>query len=417
MPFDLLDQLVFETEMTEGRPGSRPGPLAPFFGGQTSRRAPIWTEDEDAFLKANLGYLAEDEIAALLGRSVNAIHLRWFRELALPAPSKDPAYITTYQAGLLLGVDSGHVMQNLVDRGLLPGEYLPVRGRTMRRIKRITFERWVINPQNWVYFDPAKITDPRLRRLCELRAARWGDAWLTPNEVADLRAVSAASVKAAIYRGVLPFRRVVGLSGRPPRRPNTSHPDRDMGEGFGWGNLYILRSAALAARFYPGAGPGSGATVNYLKWDSEADAFMILAAAVGNPITKIDRMLGLTLPNKRTEARLAFLHKTGKLAGLIAEHQIPVQYDPETGALWADWHLHTARFPALARSMRRYEVGGLRYVDLLNVRAVLSRWAAWHLPQSQATYRRLRTVGGYKQLVTKLAHARRVLEAHGLEVL
>lgn len=409
----LLDLAIAETEATEGRPHARE--LAPWqVREKTATRAAYWTQADDAFLRENLGIISEEAIAEALGRTVVAIHLRWCRELGLPAPSKDPAYITAYQAGLALGLDAGHVVQRWVDSGLLPGERIPFNGaRLIRRIRRVTFERWVVKPSNWVYFDPGQVADPHLARLLALRQARWGDAWLTANQAAALCGVSHESVKAAMYRGALPFVRVVNRAGREPR----GKPRRDMGGGFGWGSLFVLRSDALAQVWYPGAGPGKTTTYNHLQWDPAADAFLILAVAMGNPVAMVDRMLGIVPPAKRTEARIAYLHRSGKLAGMIERFGLPVAYDPETGALFADWRLHVGRFPALAGAIRRYMTGRASWADLLNVRAVLNVWTKWHTPKDNKALRRLRRVGGQRQFPTKLRNAWANLVAQGFEPL
>jgi len=70
------------------------------------RRKPLpWSEREDEFLRQNLGVLSEEEIGAALRRTLTAVHLRWKRDLGLPAPSKTPGYMTANQAAKILAVD------------------------------------------------------------------------------------------------------------------------------------------------------------------------------------------------------------------------------------------------------------------------------------------------------------------------
>ena len=49
------------------------------------RKPPPWGQEEDEFLRANLGILSEEAIGAALGRTATAVHLRWKRDLGLSA--------------------------------------------------------------------------------------------------------------------------------------------------------------------------------------------------------------------------------------------------------------------------------------------------------------------------------------------
>jgi excisionase family DNA binding protein len=117
-----------------------------------------WSQADDLFLSENLGFMEESEIAKTLGRTIVAVHLRWKRDLNLPAPSKDPRYITGHQIAEVLGVD-GHTAVWWIDSGLLPGERLPGK-RLIRRVSKADLLEWVLYPDNWVYFHPDRVRDP-----------------------------------------------------------------------------------------------------------------------------------------------------------------------------------------------------------------------------------------------------------------
>lgn len=193
-------------------------------------KAKPWTREEDDFLKKNLGYMTEAEIANALGRTPVAVHLRWFRDLDLPGPSKAPGWLTAHQAARMLGVD-GHKITHWVDAGLLPGRNM-AGGRVIRLIRETTFLRWAVSPKNWVYFDKKRVRDAHLRRLLELEAERWGDEWWSTKRIADHYGVETQDVKRYIQLGrIQAYRLPVSLGGR--------HENRY------WSNWFVLRSEAL----------------------------------------------------------------------------------------------------------------------------------------------------------------------------
>lgn len=87
-------------------------------------KSPKWTNAEDDFLIRYLGILTDAEIAEALGRSEIGVHLRWSRDLRLPAPSKRPDYLTGEQIAAGLGM-CGKSIARLIDRGLIEGHRLP----------------------------------------------------------------------------------------------------------------------------------------------------------------------------------------------------------------------------------------------------------------------------------------------------
>jgi len=197
-----------------------------------------WTEAEDRFLRENIAFLTDAHIGEQLGRSEVAVHIRWTRELHLSSRSKHPDVITATQAAKLLGID-GHKIAHWVDCGLIPGRFMPgkqTKTHTIRLIKRVDFRRWVLNPMNWVYFNPKKVQDPELKRMCKKRAARWGNEWWSTVRVARYHGVDIGDVNRYIADERLPsFRLPVSLGGR--------HPER------GWSNYFVLKSVALQVKF------------------------------------------------------------------------------------------------------------------------------------------------------------------------
>lgn len=200
-----------------------------------STRNPEWSRQEDQFLKDNFAWLTDAELGEQLGRSEIAVHLRWSRDLHMPSRSKHPQVVTAHQAAAMLGID-GHKIGHWVDVGLIPGRLMP-GDRKIRLINRQAFRRWVLNPMNWVWFNPKKVQDPELARMLSLRAARWGDEWWSTVQVARYHGVDTGDVKRYIAMGRLPsFRLPVSLGGRQHDRH--------------WSNHFVLKSDALQVKFF-----------------------------------------------------------------------------------------------------------------------------------------------------------------------
>ena len=304
--------------VVQARTGLSASVLARLGIGSMPGKAPAWTEAEDNYLRRHLGYQSDEDMAAVLGRTTAAVHLRWKRDLRLPAPSKAPGQITASEAGRRLHVDTKAVMR-WVDMGLLPGRRLPL-GRAVRSVSIQAFEQWVLNPLNWIYFQPERVTDPHLRRMLDLKAARWDDAWLTPGQVARLHGVTHAAVNNAIHAGRL--------------------------RGVKWGNWRILRSEATRPdlHFFAGKGGRHGSKGN---WSEAADAFIVVATALGFPAADIARMMGgktsrLHWTPQRVAYRLTRLKEGRQIQRLIRRHRLKVHY--RRGQLTAEWRHYRRRF-------------------------------------------------------------------------
>jgi hypothetical protein len=202
-----------------------------------------WTPDELDYLRGNLHRIGCAGVGQALGRTAAAVKVIQVRR-QIAAASKRPGYYTANQAARILGVDI-HSLSRLEELGLIHFDVLPGK-RAIRQISRVSLWVWAIHPDHWIYFKPARVRDPRLRRLIALRQAKWGDAWWTTGQVAAYYGLAISNtVDMAIYRGRLSARK--------------------------WGNWYVKKSDALAYHFTPGKGKSGYA------WSPRADAFILLA--------------------------------------------------------------------------------------------------------------------------------------------
>lgn len=365
----LAEQVLAETLVAHGRSrrwvGARLGnrraaTVARVAPTRRRGKAPAWTASEDDYLRANLGRQSEAEIAIALGRSETAVRLRWKRDLQLPAPSRNPDWVTAEQIAEGLGVDT-KLIDRLIDEGRLAGWRLPTR-RTMRVALRITVLQWLVNPDHGIYFRPERVNrGPRrskrcydfafwakAKRLVELARRRWDDEWLSAGQAARLRGVSGAAINKAVRDGRLP--------------------------GIKWGNWRFRRSAVMRPELVFFTGKGTATSVHYTD---AADAFLLLARAVGLPWSAIGRLMAW--PGSRCEYRFATLMRTGAIRRLSRNWDLKIACNTRKRVLFADWKRYRHRFPQLARAMQRFRVGVpvLDARDLSAVRGVLRTWAAW----------------------------------------
>ncbi len=196
---------------------------------QSEEYVRLWTEAEDNILRRLHGYITDRQIAEILKRSELAVRLRWKRNLHLPPPSRDPDYITTYKIAKILGVDN-HVTPSWVDRGIMPGEYIPRNGDTLwRRVRLDIFLNWVMEPMNWIWFNIHKVKNSELRIVLEQMEKKWGDEWWNTNQVADFHHVDNKDVLRFIKTG-----RIIAIQAH-----NRSGRNQDR-----WANWFILKSEA-----------------------------------------------------------------------------------------------------------------------------------------------------------------------------
>jgi hypothetical protein len=186
----------------------------------------MWGEEEDAFLEENLGFLSEAAIAAALGRTVNAVRIRWKRELRLPAPTKTPGYVTANRVAKIMGVD-GHSVCRWIERGWLRAHELPFRERHVWRVRDEDLKRFAVNPERWMLFRVEDVRDLHIARLVTLAQRRWGDRWLRPGEVVAMHGVDDRRVNRYVHEG-----KVAGA--------------------VKWGNWWIRQSVAEGLHFHRG---------------------------------------------------------------------------------------------------------------------------------------------------------------------
>lgn len=307
-----------------------------------SIKSPKWNREEDKFLESCLGVLSDEDMAAVLGRSVFAVHLRWSRELGLPSPSKHPAYITANQIANGIHKDI-HGVTRMIDRGMLQGHMLP-SVRKIRLVHRTTLLCFMTNPMNWCYFNPDQVGLKPLarrrgknydeefwayaRRLIMKRKTLWADAWWSIGRVALHRRVSIAAVNKAIREGRLP--------------------------ATDWGNWWVLKSHATDDSIRLQTWTGKGGKGQYHSdVSARAEGFLILGNAVGLMHSEIGAMMNWQ--GKRVAYYLHTYRVQGKIPQIIKEHGLKVYYDAKTGKTFADWKVYRDRFPCLARLMESTE--------------------------------------------------------------
>lgn len=308
------------------------------FMGRNSRckptRSPAWSREENEFLKSSLGNLSDEEMAAALGRSTIAVHLRWKRDMGLPAPSKNPEVMTAEQIANGLGADS-KTIHRLIDRGILRGRRLPFE-RVTRVVNRVTLLRFIVNPMNWIYFSPARVGGtPRrcalsydkefwsyARRLVRKKQKLWKDEWWRIGKVAEYHGVNHRLINKAIHEGRL--------------------------KAMDWGNWWVLKSHATdpLLRFYSGKGRKGEDKLNL---SSQAEAFLILALAVGLTYSDIGALMNWK--EKRVMYVLCRLRIQRRIPCVIKENKLKVLYNKKTGEGYANWRAYRKTFPHLSGFM------------------------------------------------------------------
>lgn len=193
------------------------------------RKSPEWSQDEIDFIHAHHADMLDNEIAEALGRSEMAVKIYRTRQ-CLPAASRARTdWVASHRAARLLGVSS-HAMTWWCEHGLIPYT-MGGPNRQLRLVRVRDLTKFAVNPINWPYFDWRKITDPRLRRLCELRAMRWGDEWWATRQVAEYHGVDVKDVTRLIKA-----KRITAFC--PPISRGGRHEIRK------WAYWFVLKSEA-----------------------------------------------------------------------------------------------------------------------------------------------------------------------------
>lgn len=316
---------------------------------QTRTQSPAavaWTREEEEFVRTHLGWLSEEEIARRLGRSVNAVHIHWEREMRLPAPTRGD-WLPLNQVAIALGIPCAKTVSKWVEKfKLLPARSLALE-RKVTAIHRQDLKRFAVNPRNWLYFNPARVTDPYLKALVDRQRQRWHDEWWSIGQVAAYHGVSISAVNNNIRKGLI--------------------------KAVDYGNWWVLRSEATRPNLKFFTGKGSAETV---PWSDNVDAWIILARAVGLSLPTVSHLCGWK--HHRADARLR-RYDPQAIQRLIERTNLPIQYNPATHTFWADWRVAAHRFPFLAKAAARLRKGD-RLTDgqTQALLGVASSWAQWH---------------------------------------
>jgi hypothetical protein len=259
----LIDAIVAGVELSGG---AAPAWVRGKFSGRALApvrrltRPASWSRAELAYLRSALGSLPVPVIAQKLGRSEDALHVIQVRK-RIPAPSRQPGWLTGNQAARVLGVDI-HAVAKLAARGVLPMERIPgLRG--ILRVRVLRLYAWAINPLHWMYFKPEKMGDRRLARLVVLAQSRWNDEWWTIGKAAAFHGVTVNGINQQIRRGKLPG-------------------------AVDWGNWWIRRSDVEKMTIRPGKGSNRWPGGNFTP---AADAFLRRAYEMGLTTPVIGRMM------------------------------------------------------------------------------------------------------------------------------
>lgn len=242
-----------------------------------------WTPEEREFVRVMVGHMSEEQIGRAIGRSANAVKIMRQRK-GWPAGSKRPEELTACRIARLMR-KCAKTVESWIELGILPGRLMPAR-RTIHLVRRVTFERWLVNPANWIYFDHRRIVDPRLRRLVELAKSRWPDEWLTTGQAAELLGIGRRR------SGLIERRIVTGkLRGRF------------------WANWHVLRSDVEKIRIVLGRGsPGRQGGL----WTERGDQVLQFFVQEGKSWQEIERLMGPRYSAKRAPYRYKVLQRRWK---------------------------------------------------------------------------------------------------------
>ena len=233
-----------------------------------------WSKQDDDFMRAHYRYMTDEEVGQAMGRSAVAVVIRRKR-LGLPAPSKHPDELTATAIKHLLGVDE-HAICSWIDSGILRGRLMP-GAREIRLVKRIDLLLWCINPESWLRFKVEQVRDPKLKRMIEMRMARWGDEWWTTRQVADYHDADIRAVNARIKRKTLRCVKARNISGRH--------------DAPAWAYNFVRKSDAVGLVFTSGKG---SATVLVSKIAPALEQFIEHTIGAGVPMVCVAEMIGWT---------------------------------------------------------------------------------------------------------------------------
>lgn len=278
---DIDSMIDFAVVRAEIRSGTNPDWISSRFNiapvatmtEKRKKRNPGWTKEEEKYLRENYDKLPVPILSAQLHRSPEAIKI-WLTRNKVPGASRAPGYLTGHKVAYALGTDI-HSICLLDKRGLMPFEHLPGE-RGILRIHKVTFYRWAVNPNHWMYFKVKNMRDLHLRRLVELAQERWGDEWWTIGRAADYLGIPIGALNQSVRKGKVPG-------------------------AVRWGNWWIRKSVAMQITIKP----GKGSAKKNVQWSARADEFLLRAANQGMRISTIAKLM--KWPHQRVYYRLHVL--------------------------------------------------------------------------------------------------------------
>ena len=233
---DLYDLIVTDAMLDNGASPAVLASRGSVIRGKKGNGSPTldnqmpWTEEEDLFLQENLGRIPMKEIAKSLGRSINALKIRFTRK-GYKTPTKIDGWVTSNKAAKLLGLDS-HTVPNWFRLGMIPGRYAYTSNSEVIMIKLSDLKLWITRPYHWPYFKVDRMPPGHLRRLVEKAQERWGDEWLTTSEVAQMHGLkNCRIVLSDIQKGRLPAIQCRHIGGR---------------DGGSWAFWFVRKSDAIS---------------------------------------------------------------------------------------------------------------------------------------------------------------------------
>lgn len=201
-----------------------------------------WTKDEEKFVSDNLPYLPVNLIAEKLGRTPHAIKIRRNRR---DLGNTRVGYSAS-QVAQLLGKADAEVVLTLIKYGHLQGRLRPLKV-AIWDITETDLLRFVMKPNNWVFFDTERVYHPKLRKAIQYAKERWNDEWWTPSQAAAYHNCSRAAINNHAY-GPNMTGKIRGGREKSVSRKNKQLP------GIFWYSWHFKKSDVLKAKIHAGNG-------------------------------------------------------------------------------------------------------------------------------------------------------------------
>lgn len=208
---DLIDRAVAIAEAETGvRGGVSSIPVILVNPSKCKR----FSDEEKMFVKENAKHMTASVMSRILHRhegSVEKLRDRLYEEPA----TKSEECMTPEEVAMGVGVYPQTIIY-LIDRGLMPSRKV-VSIKNARLVYKEVLLRWLVNPENWIYFETSRVGEKNedkfskkyfkrhgnvfnerfdhafweeARRLVRRARAQWKDEWLTTPQAANLACVS-----------------------------------------------------------------------------------------------------------------------------------------------------------------------------------------------------------------------------------